>query len=184
MLTLRHLAPCIICSVLPAQLPFKLPTKLPSAVLAEITPEQQVRMQEILTKAGTGDPECLFFLGNYMFDGRYGFIVDKPLAISCWKVSAAKGHAGSAYNLAKALFQGIAIKQDLSTAIAYLNQAAEAGHTKAIVRLAKAFEDGEGVKKDLKIAESLYLRAAQQRDSVASAALERLKKARAAGTSK
>jgi TPR repeat protein len=180
MTVLRVLTPMtlLLCIGLNAQVPKGIPEKIPPYVLSQLTPEQQEGMQDILTKARAGEAESLFFLGNYYFDGKYGFPGNFAKGIACWQLAAAQGHVSAIWNLGNAYYNGNGVKRSVRKAFHYYRLAAEKDHIKALNRMGKAYETGEFVAKSLEKAEAFYLRAAEFRNASAIEALKRIRNAK------
>jgi Sel1 repeat len=148
-------------------------------------------LNQLLSKAQTGDAESQFWAGNTYADG---FLVAEDLeeAGRWWLKSAEHGYAPAqlAYGLMSRLtnasvgerwmlrsaeqghaeaqfWLGVAYDQnwfgthDIQEAIKWYRKAAERGDPDAQVELGQKYEDGEGVEQDYKLAASWYRKAAE-----------------------
>ena len=78
------------------------------------------------------------------------------------RVAAAKGDAGSQFEVATRYAQGRGVKRDYSKAAKWYGRAAGQGHAIAQYRLAALYEKGQGVAKDSARANSWYRSAAEK----------------------
>ena len=78
------------------------------------------------------------------------------------RIAAAKGDAGSQFDVATRFAQGHGIKRDFSEAVKWYGRAAAQGHAIAQYRLAALYEKGQGVSRDGSRAVIWYRRSAEK----------------------
>lgn len=111
------------------------------------------------TAAQAGNPEALYWLGNYYYMGK---VVEKNLekTFLCYKESAEKGYPDAINNYADMYLRGEYVEKDDKRALALFKKAAEHEVAEAMYTLGYMFENGIGTEIDLEESKAWFTKSA------------------------
>ncbi|MGJ9459791.1 tetratricopeptide repeat protein [Oceanobacillus sp. CF4.6] len=116
--------------------------------------------------ANAGNPDAIYWVGNYYFDG---IIVDKNFkkAFTCYKKAALKGHPDAMNNYADMYFRGEYVEKDVQRAFKLFSIAAQRGVAESMYTVGYLYKNGIGVAMNLEKAKHWFIRSALAGDDYA-----------------
>ncbi len=127
---------------------------------ASAVADESPSLQELMKKAGAGDPSAMIVLGLRYDYGEKGARHDLPQAISWYKKAASMGNPPAMMLLSERYEIGRGVPMDDKKALHWLSRAARLGYPPAEDALGDRYAGGQGVAKNDGAAVRWYLRAA------------------------
>ena len=103
----------------------------------------QQNFETIYRGMADGDSEAYYLMGQMLYFGQYGALLDKSMAYRCFLAAAKKGHVKSEYSLGYCYYYGQGVDEDEERAFAWLKRASEHGDSDARKLLGKVQKDRE-----------------------------------------
>lgn len=104
---------------------------------------EQQNFETIYRGMADGDSEAYYLMGQMLYFGQYGAVLDKGIAYRCFLTAAKKGHVKSEYSLGHCYYYGQGVDKDEDRAFAWLKRASEHGDADAKKLLGKIQNDRE-----------------------------------------
>jgi hypothetical protein len=119
----------------------------------------ELRFNKTLARAGQGEVESQYDLGNMYTEG-VGVDADLTKAAAWYGKAASQGYEKAQYKLGLIYYEKSSAKKDRSLAYELFRKAAEKGHPAAQFYLGKMYASGQGVKRDYEKAMEWFRKAA------------------------
>ena len=113
-----------------------------SGAIDEDDTKQWKKVDDVRTKANSGDPEAMCKLSDWYYDGLNGFVEDYKLSYSCVKKAADLGHNSAKASVGFMHYTGEGTKQSCVEGALLLGFAAAKGSSNAAYYLAKSYYHG------------------------------------------
>ena len=104
---------------------------------------EQQNFETIYRGMADGDSEAYYLMGQMLYSGQYGAVLDKRIAYRCFLAAAKKGCVKSEYSLGHCYYYGQGVDKDENRAFAWLKRASEHGDADAKKLLGKIQKDRE-----------------------------------------
>lgn len=127
-----------------------------SSLMLQNNPECNEYLQDMLSAAEGGSVLALTCVGDFYYEGQYGFPLDKEKAYEYYEAAAKLNGAAAMYYTAFGYRNGESLPKDIELAYMYALKAKEKGFPRAYRLLAIMYECGDFVHKDLQKAIELY----------------------------
>ena len=121
-------------------------------------------MARIRELADAGSVPAKLYLGNLLWQGRYGCPEDKPASAALYEECARLGNARAQFVMSSNYYYGDGVEQNYDLAIMYANLALEQKYIYAWRRWGKFYRDGLAVEQDYAKARECYEKGAEMGD--------------------
>ncbi len=119
-----------------------------------------IQTNPVLESAKSGNPQSMFWIGNYFYYGHSGTKVNREEGVKWWEKAAEKNHAESFNSLGLKYKKGEYFPQDIKQAFTYIQKACHLGSMHGCYNLAGMYKNGLGTEKDTSKAFNLLKTAA------------------------
>ncbi|MBE6733889.1 MAG: toll/interleukin-1 receptor domain-containing protein [Ruminococcaceae bacterium] len=123
------------------------------------TANRKQYLQEMEEAAEEGSVLAMTYLGDSIYDGKWGLAANKEKAYEWWRKAADKGEPAAMYFMAYGYQVGECFEKDYGLALMYALSSSEHKFPRAFRILGRAYENGRFVDKDVDIALDYYQKA-------------------------
>lgn len=116
--------------------------------------------------AEEGSVLAMTYLGDNIYDGKWGMMPDKDRAYEWWRKAADKGEPAAMYFMSYGYQVGECFDKDYGLSLMYALSSSEYKFPRAFRSLGRAYENGRFVDKDLDMALSYYEKAVELGDNL------------------